>query len=315
MTTARIAILGGGMAGLGAAWQLVRRGKAEAILLERHDAVGGIAGSFELHGIDVDYGSHRLHPACQPFILEDIRTLLKNDLLTRYRNGRIRLRGHWIHFPLRPADLVMHLPWSFGLEVARDALLRRSRGRSSGGADTFASVLERGLGRTICRDFYFPYARKIWGVQPNELSAIQAHRRVSTRSLGEVVKKLAGLVSGPSEVGRFYYPRRGFGQISRAIAAAARDNGAEIHLGTTVRGVHLGPPHRIEVEHAGDIRTMEVDTIWSTIPVTNLVRLLHPSPASEVLEAGRCIDYRAMVLVYLVLAQPHNLRRSLFPGG
>src|SRR3990172_12788380 len=79
----RVAILGGGPAGLGAAWQLARQGKADAIVLEQRDDVGGNAGSFELDGLAVDYGSHRLHPACQPQILEDLRQLLKDDLLDR----------------------------------------------------------------------------------------------------------------------------------------------------------------------------------------------------------------------------------------
>ena len=66
-----IAILGGGLAGLGAAWQLTRRGLAEPCVLEQCSDVGGNAGGFELDGVPVDYGSHRLHPACDPDILDD----------------------------------------------------------------------------------------------------------------------------------------------------------------------------------------------------------------------------------------------------
>ena len=47
------------------------------------------------------------------------------------------------------------------------------------GEESFASVLAENLGPTICEHFYFPYARKIWGVGPDRLSAIQARRRVS----------------------------------------------------------------------------------------------------------------------------------------
>ena len=66
MVGTRVAILGAGPAGVGAAWQLVRSRKADAIVVEQRDDVGGNAGSFELYGMPVDYGSHRLHPACQP---------------------------------------------------------------------------------------------------------------------------------------------------------------------------------------------------------------------------------------------------------
>jgi len=180
----RVAILGAGPAGLGAAWQLTRRGTADAILIEQDDDVGGVAGSFELVGLPVDYGSHRLHSACSPAILDDIRELLKEDLIIRPRHGRIRLRGRWIHFPLRPADLLLHLPWSFAFGVARDTLLGKAHRSRAREADTFAGILEQRLGKTICRDFYFPYARKMWGFPPEELSRVQAERRVSVRSEG-----------------------------------------------------------------------------------------------------------------------------------
>ncbi len=306
MTRTRVAILGAGPAGLGAAWQLVRSGKGSVVVVEQRDEVGGNAGSFELEGIPVDYGSHRFHPSCRPQILDDIRTLLNGDLLDRPRHGRIRLRGRWIHFPLKPQDLLLHLPLSFGLGVSFDSLRKLISGSRNGKPDTFASVLERSLGPTICRDFYFPYARKIWGIQPDDISATQAYRRVSANSLGRMARKALGLVPGfkTSGAGRFYYPRLGYGQISRAIADAARDLGAELELGTTVRSLQLGAPHRLDLESGGQPRSIEADYVWSTIPITSLVRITDPAAPLRVLQASEQIRYRAMVLIYLVLAQP-----------
>jgi len=57
-----VAILGGGPAGLGAAFRLTRHHLAQVTVLERNRWVGGNAGSFELAGMRVDYGSHRPHP-------------------------------------------------------------------------------------------------------------------------------------------------------------------------------------------------------------------------------------------------------------
>ena len=51
-------------------------------------------------------------------------------------------------------------------------------------------VLERGLGPTICRSFYFPYARKLWGVEPEALDPVAAHRRVSGSSLQKMILKV-----------------------------------------------------------------------------------------------------------------------------
>ena len=116
----KIAILGAGPAGLGAALRLARDGLADAEVIEARDRVGGNAGSFVLEGVHCDFGSHRLHPKLEPRVMADIEAALGPDLLWRPRHGRIRLQGRWIHFPLKPADLLLHLPFSFvGLAGAR----------------------------------------------------------------------------------------------------------------------------------------------------------------------------------------------------
>jgi len=302
-----VAILGGGPAGLGAAWQLAKQGKTKSVVVyEQRGDVGGNAGSFVLEGIPVDYGSHRLHPSCKENILRDISSLLGDGLLDRPRHGRIRLRGQWIHFPLKPVDLVMSLPWSFGLGAAWDAvrkMLPHSNGTSH---ETFATVLKKGLGSTICRDFYFPYAVKIWGVEPGELSAIQAHRRVSAGSLGKMIGKVLGSVPGlkPPGAGRFYYPRQGFGHISQSLSQAAQKLGVDIQLKSTVHKLSLGDPHRIEVERDGAKQTIEAKHIWSTIPVSILAKIANPAAPAQVIKAGQSIQYRAIILIYLVLEQP-----------
>lgn len=304
MPRTSIAILGAGPAGVGAAWRLALQDKADVTVIEQREVVGGNAGSFELGGLRVDYGSHRLHPACDPEILNDLRDLLGEDLLERPRHGRIRLQGRWIHFPLRPHDLAMRLPVSFSGKVAMDAVkkLVPKRGNGNGHA-SFTTVLEKGLGTTICRDFYFPYAEKIWGVPPEELSATQAHRRVSAGSLGKMIKKAVSVVPGfkTPGAGRFYYPRQGFGQISESIADAARNSGAKIELGCAVTRIELGDRHKVSFNRNGSEQTVEADHVWSTIPLTVLAKLVQPSAPAEVVAASGSISYRAMVLIYLVL--------------
>lgn len=293
-------ILGAGPAGLGAAWQLARRGLS-VTLIERAPLVGGNAASFPLDHQIVDFGSHRLHPSCAPEILADIRTLLGPDLLDRPRHGRIHLHNRWLHFPLKPADLLRHAPLGFAAGVLRDALWKSAP--PPGTPETFASVLAAGLGPTIFRDFYCPYARKIWGVPPDHLDAEQARRRVSAGSFFKMIRK----IFAPSTKGRFFYPRLGFGQISDAYRAAAEQAGARLLLNTTVAAVDLQPDGQAVVtvqDPDGATTELPPGFVLSTIPVPLLTRLLRPQAPSEVLSSAAALQYRAMILIYLTLDTP-----------
>lgn len=313
----RVVILGAGPAGLGAALWLARRGFGVTVV-EAQDAVGGNAGSFTLHGLRVDYGSHRLHPATDPAILAELRALLGDGLLERPRHGRILLGGRWVHFPLRAGDLLLNAPPAFVGGVAADAVGKMVRAMLGGGAgtapgETFASVLLEGLGPTVCRDFYFPYARKIWGLEPDEISPAQARRRVSAASLGALVSRLAPRRregGGRASRGIFYYPRDGFGAICEALAQAATAAGARVLLGTKAHKVRTGSGAlAVETEAVSgpdeprQTRVILCDHLWSTIPMGALARIADPAAPPGVLEAARGLEQRAMVLVYLVLEQ------------
>lgn len=303
-----VVILGAGPAGLGAAFRLARRGLARVTVLEKNPGVGGNASSFELGGLRVDYGSHRLHPACDPEILADIRSLLGQDLLDRPRHGRIRLCGRWVHFPIKPLDLARRLPPSFLAGAAAD-LVKKIMTKNPGPTDngTFASVLEQSLGRTLCRDFYFPYARKIWGLDPEELSAAQARRRVSANSLGKMARKALSALPGlkTQGSGRFFYPRQGYGQISEAYHRAAARSGAEVLLNARLESIETveGAVQRVRYLRDGQYLFLPADHVWSTIPITVLARSVRPSPPQELLQAAEVLSYRGMILIYLLLEQ------------
>ncbi len=305
-----IVVLGAGPAGLGAALELARRGAFAVTVLERGGDVGGNAGSFELEGLRVDYGSHRLHPSCEPRILADIRALLGPDLVERQRHGRIRLRGRWVHFPLQLLDLAWNLPPAFAFGVLRDGF------RKPGGhprPETFATVLERGLGPTICRDFYFPYAVKIWGHAAGDLDAEQARRRVSAASLATVLRKVVTKASG-----RFFYPRGGYGQISQAYCQAARQAGATVRLQTPVTAVVSEGNRVVGVEtRTGDgPARLPARQVLSTIPLPALAQAMKPAAPPEVLASAGALKYRAMILVYLALDSERytEFDAHYFPG-
>jgi protoporphyrinogen oxidase len=290
--SAGVLVLGAGPAGVGAAYRAARAGHRVAVV-ERGAGPGGLAGSFEVGGQRVDFGSHRLHPSIDPAILADLRALLGDELQLRPRNGRIRLAGRWIAFPLRPLDLLRRLPPGFAAAAARDTALGPLRRPH---ADTFAEVVRAGLGPALAERFYFPYARKLWGLEPEEIAGEQARRRIAASSPAKLLRRVVR-GGGPKSV--FWYPRRGYGQISEALAAAAEAAGAELRYGAEAERIELRGDG-VDVRLAGG-EELSADRLWTTVPLPVLARITSPAPPAGALAAAGKLDFRAMLLVYLVL--------------
>ncbi|WP_424831802.1 protoporphyrinogen/coproporphyrinogen oxidase [Ruegeria sp.] len=298
-----IIILGAGPAGLAAAHTLTSKGQARVTVIERAAQAGGNSASFPIEGVTCDFGSHRFHPAAEPEVLDDVKKLLGDDLLLRPRHGRIRLGGKWIHFPLKLTDALMRLPKPFALSLIGDMVLKPFRKKNTG-PETFSTVLYDGLGPTISENFYFPYVRKLWGLDPDKLAVTLAERRVGSGSVGKILMKMLRLMPGlrSETAGRFYYPRRGFGQISDAMLQSARNNGAEFLFETEITGIQREGDRVTGLTIRGDNGETRVDgdLILSTIPLTGLTRLIN-DPPSAVVEAARTIRFRGMILLYLIL--------------
>ena len=263
-------VIGAGPAGLMAAWRLARAGRS-VVVHEAAARVGGMAGSIEVDGVRVDIGSHRLHPSTAPDLLAEVQGLLGEDLQVRPRNGRIRMAGRWLRFPLRAQELVTRLPPRLAAGAARDALTSPFRRPHQ---DTFAEVVRAGLGPTMADAFYAPYVEKLWGVPPDQLSGELARRRVSADGPVAIAKRLIKAGSGGAT---FLYPRRGFGQISEALADAAVAAGADIRLSSPVE----------------DLEGLDAGLVFSTLPITALAAMAG-GPTSS-------LTHRGMALVYLTL--------------
>jgi protoporphyrinogen oxidase len=285
-----LAVLGAGPAGLAAAWWAAERGLS-VLVLERAATVGGLAGSFDVAGQRVDFGSHRLHPATPPELLALLRDRLGADLALRPRNGRLRLYGRWVGFPLRAGELARRLPRRALARIARDTALAPFRPRRD---DSFGSALASSLGPELYAELYAPYARKLWGLDAGRIDAEQARRRVTAGSPGAIARRL--LTRDRTAQGQaFWYPRRGFGQIAEALADAARDAGARIRLGAEVSTVDASG-----AVHLSDGTTIHCGHVASTVPLPLLASLVRPQAPPSVVDAAAGLRFRAMVLVYLV---------------
>ena len=307
---AEIVVIGAGPAGLMAALRSAQSGH-RCTVVEATEAVGGMAGSFEVAGQRVDYGSHRLHPATPERFLQLFRSRLGPDLQVRPRMGRIRLHGRWIAFPLRAGDMVRSLPPSFGARVALDAATAPLRRRRSAGTTTFADEVAHRLGPSVAREFYAPYARKLYGVEADQLDRELARRRVSATGAGDVLRRVmrAARPQGRS----FLYPRQGYGQLSEALADLAVDLGVDLRLGTRVLGLR---PAGAAVSVRLDGGVLDAGAVLTTMPAPALAAAVDPPPPAAVVEALDRCRTRAVVLAYLVVGRdrctPYDAH--YFPG-
>ncbi len=294
-------MLGGGAAGLSAAWRAALTGRS-VVLLERSSALGGLAASFEIAGIRVDHGSHRLHPATDPVLLADIGRLLGGDLQTRPRNGRLRLYDRWVRFPLAARELARAVPPAARRRIVRDTLCLpfRMAGWPGYAASprSYGAALSRSLGPELYDVMYRPYAQKLWGLSGDLIDVEQARRRVSADNPWKIARRVLG--PKPPQGNVFHYPRRGFGQIVDALAEAARGAGAVLETDAEVTMLELRGP-RPTVRRA-DGTALRAGHVLSTLPLPVFARLTRPQPSPPVLEHAGKLRLRAMVLVYLVHA-------------
>jgi protoporphyrinogen oxidase len=306
-TRPNVVILGAGPAGVGAALWLAESGKADVLTLERQTAVGGNSSSFQVEGVWCDFGSHRLHPSTEPHVMDAIQGAVGEDLLWRPRHGRILLKKRWIHFPLKPLDLIAKLPKLFAAHLMFDAVSKPLRRNAKEGQETFATVLHKGLGPAMSENFYYPYVQKLWALPPKDLAVTLAHRRVSGSTPGKILMKVLRQVPGfkGKRTGGFYYPREGFGRISNSLKAKAEGAGAKFELGASVGKIEHRDGHVQAVTWTKDgiEHRTETQAIWSTLPISLLVRMMDPPAPAAVLEAAGKIRSRGMILVYLVLEQ------------
>ena len=307
LTATDLLVLGAGPAGVGAAYRAARAGHRVTVL-ERAGNVGGAAASHEVAGLRVDLGSHRLHPSVEPRILAELRALLG----ARPADAAPQRP----HPPRRPLDRLPAAPARpRPPPAARDGRGRGPRRRPGAAPAPAPRRHLRGgaPGRPRAhhlRALLLPLRAQDLGRSSRRSSRASRPAAASPRArrAGSAARALA---RGDAGKRSFLYPRRGYGQIWEALADAAAAAGADVVLGAEARRLELSRGGA-RVTLAGG-RALEARRVWSTLPVTSLARMTDPAPPPEALAAAAALEYRAMVLVYLVVAAPavHALRRAL----
>jgi NAD(P)-binding Rossmann-like domain len=223
-------VVGAGLSGLYAALLLARAGKRVRVI-ERAARTGGLAGAEHFRGIPCDLGSHRLHPeALARPLFREIHA--RTPFLRRPRRGVLLFGGARVPYPPTAISMASALgiraTLGIGAGFLASARRRRAfacweRDRASSGEDLgFERFVRERVGERAYRAFYRPYAEKVWGLHPGDLSQSVAKRRVSTTRPWALVESAAGRAAawieglgdrGAREAPGFVFPARGTSSI------------------------------------------------------------------------------------------------------
>ena len=304
-------VLGAGPAGLGAAWEFIRRGEHEVRVLELKDRYGGLAGTFERNGFRLDYGPHKFYTQFDE-LLEQVKTLLGPDLLTVPKVSGVWLLGRRFNYPVNVKDLVLSLPpgtavrcgvsylWALcrqGLHPRRDA--------------SYEDYLVNRFGRGVYELVFQPLAAKVWG-NPRQLDAGIARVRVVIPSLWELVMRMLFGDRGKAEISSkvFYYPRQGYIQLWHRVVEQIEAGAGRVILKAHPTRLRLEGSRAVALAYEQDGQQAEVPVsrLVSTIPIGALLSILDPPPSPHVLEAAARLRYRGAILLFLVVKKPRLVR-------
>ncbi len=271
MSAFDVAVLGAGPAGLACAWELAGRG-ARVVVLEADDHVGGLAATHERDGYRFDLGGHRFLTRW-PELLERVTKLMGEDLLLVDRHSVVVSEGRRFGYPLELGDLLRRVPLRRGLHYVASWAVERAR-RPARDETSFEGWMTQRFGPALYAEFFAPYSRKLWGIDPARLSSEWAPQRIGSFDLGFALRSLLGLArERPRTVARrFLYPRLGMGQLFDAIAREVQRLGGVIRLGARVEGLAV---ERGRVRAATtNADAVEARAFVSTLPLAQLAGFL-----------------------------------------
>ncbi|APR88215.1 hypothetical protein A7982_13564 [Minicystis rosea] len=242
-------------------------------VVERAARVGGLAGAETFRGIPCDLGSHRLHPSAlsRPLFREIDAA---RPFLRRPRRGLLHFNGRRIPYPPSAAAMLGALGIRASAALAVGLLARPGQRRAFATWDRDRAAEDEDVGfERFVRDrvggpayeaFYRPYAEKVWGLDPRELSQSVAKKRVSTTAPWQLVTSFAGRAArwatgqDRDAIDGFVYPAEGASSIIGYLETALAERDVIIE-----RGVPFDPAASRSgpVLFAGDLRDLVPTTL------------------------------------------------------
>jgi protoporphyrinogen oxidase len=309
-TDKHVVIIGGGPAGLTAAYELVKYGLRPTVL-EKGDMVGGLARTENYKGFHFDMGGHRFFTKAQE-VKKMWQEVLGDDFLRRPRLSRVYYQKKFFYYPLKPFNTLR------GLGVLESLLILLSYLRwrffPYRREDTFEQWVTNRFGRRLFLTFFKTYTEKVWGIPCSELKAEWAAQRIKDLSLKTALLNmfLKPKTTIKTLIEEFDYPRLGPGMMWNAVQSQIEKQGGVVWLNADVAQINR-TENRIDgvvLSCNGHREIIQGTDFISSMPVTEFIKKLDPPAPPAVLGAAEKLRYRDFLTVCLIVNTPH-----LFPDN
>lgn len=301
-STTHVVIIGGGPAGLTAAYELSKH-QVPAVVLEADNVVGGISRTVKYKGYMFDIGGHRFFTKW-----DDVQKvwdeILGGQFLERPRLSRIFYQKKFFYYPLKPMNALFGL----GIFEAIRILLSYLKSRVAPYAveENLEQWVSNRFGKRLYEIFFKTYTEKVWGVPCTEIRAEWAAQRIKGLSLTTAVKNALFAQQRPKVktlIDKFHYPERGPGQMWETLTDKLNAIGYPVLMERPVTKIcHDGQrvTHLITQGTHGEEKHEGTHFI-SSMPIRELVQAFDPPPPAAVLQAAKNLRYRDFLIVSMVV--------------
>ena len=279
-------VIGSGPAGIGAALALEQDG----LVLEANNLIGGFSSSIEIDGAIFDFGGHSFHTP-HPEIKELVYNSL--EMYEQKREARCYVSDEMIPYPFQKNYQLLS-----NKEIVKECSLGISNEDFSNSQfENFEEFIISRFGKGISEHFMLPYNRKLWGRDLKRLAADWTKERVAAPSgVRESFKTSGGSRKPLQSDTKVGYPAKGgFGEIFYALGKKIKN----IDLNRKV--IRIDP--KAKTLHTVCGKIYSYNTLISTIPIIELIRLIEGFPDSLIIRSNE-LDFLSLKLGMIVINHP-----------